>query len=436
MSVTISQSEISGTIHAPPSKSYTHRAIVCGLLSSGGTTIKNPLICDDTSATIQLSRMMGAQIDENRDLKITGPENLQAPEEEMYCSGSGTTLRLFTAISALAYGRCVLTGDENLRKRPIRELLEALHQLGIRTSTHFANDRPPVEVQASGLIGGTTKIRGDISSQYISGLLFACSKGLKNSRIELLTKLESIPYVEMTLEVMKHFGVTASVSNDWESITIEGNQRYHNSAYEIPGDYSSAAFLMVSGALAGSVSITGLNKNSLQGDARIISILKEMGVEVQQDNSIVSVFKSEPKATEIDATNIPDLVPILAVLASQAKGQTRIINAERLRYKESNRLMTTSMELRKMGAKIKETTNGLIIDGPTKLHGATINPHSDHRIAMACAVACLVSKQFGIVSKHYTTINDIDCVKKSYPEFIANMKSLGAQIEFSERGGN
>lgn len=436
MSVTISRSEISGTIQAPPSKSYTHRAIICGLLSSGETTIKNHLLCDDTSATIQLSRMMGALIDESRELKIIGPKNLQAPEDEMNCRGSGTTLRLFTAIAALTNGTCVLTGDETLQKRPVGELLNALHQLGIKTFTHLANDLPPVEVQANGLVGGRVKIRGDISSQYISSLLFACSKGLRNSRIELSTRLESVPYVEMTLEVMKHFGVTASVSNNWEAITIQGNQQYHNSIYEVPGDYSSAAFLMVSGALAGSVTITGLDKNSLQGDARIISILKEMGVEVDQDNSSVSVFKSQPKATDIDATNIPDLVPILAVLASQADGRTRIINAERLRYKESNRLMTITMELRKIGAKIKDTTNGIIIDGPTELHGATINPHNDHRIAMACAVACLVSKQSRIVSKHYSRINDIDCVKKSYPGFIADMKSLGAQIEFTERGGN
>jgi 3-phosphoshikimate 1-carboxyvinyltransferase len=346
----------------------------------------------------------------------------------MNCYGSGTTLRLFTAISALSNGRCILTGDETLQKRPLGELLEALNQLGVNTSTPLANDRLPVEIQGNGLIGGKVKIRGDISSQYISGLLFTCSRGLSNSRIELTTKLESVPYVEMTLEVMKHFGATATISKEWKTIDIPGCQEYQNSTYEVPGDYSSAAFLMVAGALAGSVRITGLKKNSLQGDARIISILKEMEVEVHQDHSSVVIMKSQPKSASIDAGNIPDLVPILAVLACQAEGKTRIFNAERLRFKESNRLMTTTMELRKMGARIEETKNGLVIYGPTELHGGVINPHNDHRIAMASIVACLVSK-------HSTVIDNVDCIKKSYPKFITDMKSLGAQIEFSEAGG-
>ncbi|TFG99001.1 3-phosphoshikimate 1-carboxyvinyltransferase, partial [Candidatus Thorarchaeota archaeon] len=191
-----------------------------------------------------------------------------------------------------------------------------------------------------------------------------------------------------------------------------------------PGDYSSAAFLMVAGALAGKVSIEGLQKDSLQGDSDIVKILKEMGVSISQSVSEITVTKSQPEPASIDATNIPDIIPVLSVLASQAEGQTRIFNAERLRYKESNRLKSTIMELRKMGADLKESKDGIIINGPTKLHGAVINPHGDHRIAMACAVACLVSK-------HSVTINNIDCIKKSYPDFIDDMISLGTQIEYS-----
>lgn len=426
MSVTISQSTIEGTIQTPPSKSYTHRAMICGLLSSGPTIIRNHLVCDDTSATMQLSRMMGAKITHNENLIISGAETLKAPGTEMDCLGSGTTLRLFSGISALTNGRCVLTGDSSLQKRPIGELLDALNQLGIRASAINNNDRPPVEIHGNIIEGATVKIRGDISSQYISGLLFACSKGTNESTIEITTQLESRPYVEMTLEVLEHFGVIAEHTDNWQVISIPGNQTYDNSHYEVPGDYSSAAFLMVAGALAGKVKINGLRKESLQGDSHIVKILKEMGVSISQSQSAITVTKSEPEPTSIDATNIPDIIPVLAVLASQAEGQTRIFNAERLRYKESNRLKTTIMELRKMGADLKETKDGIIINGPTKLHGAVIDPHGDHRIAMACAVASLVSK-------HSTTINDIECVKKSYPNFIEDIISLGANIEWSPK---
>ena len=421
MSVTISKSTIKGTIHAPPSKSYTHRALICGLLSSGQTIINNHLVCDDTSATLKLSRMMGAKINHNKNLTITGADPLRVPDIEMDCHGSGTTLRLFTAISALTDGRCVLTGDSSLLKRPIGELLDALYQLGIRASSINNNDRPPVEIYGNVIEGATVRIRGDISSQYISGLLFACSKGSNESTIEITTQLESQPYVEMTLEVMKHFGVTAEPSDNWEAINIPGNQNYRVSQYDVPGDYSSAAFLMVAGALAGKVKISGLRNDCLQGDAQVVGILEEIGISISHDESGITVSKSEPMPSNIDAANIPDLVPVLSVLASPAEGQTRIFNAKRLRYKESNRLTTITMELRKMGADLRETNDGIIIEGPTRLHGAVINPHGDHRIAMACTVASLVSK-------HSTTIHDIECVKKSYPNFIEDIISLCANI--------
>ncbi len=368
--------------------------------------------------------MMGASIKQNQDLIISGTNEIKAPKSVMHCQGSGTTLRIFTAIAALSNGRCVLTGDTSLQKRPIGELLQALQQLGIRASSLNGNERPPVEVYGKGINGGNVRIRGDISSQYISGLLFACSKGLNDSRIEITTQLESKPYVNMTLDVMKHFGVIAESSEDWKFIKVPGNQKYRSSVYEVPGDYSSSAFLMVAGALAGKVKISGLRKDCLQGDSQVVSLLEEMGILISHSRSGITVSKSDPMPVNIDAANIPDLVPVLSVLASQAEGQTRIFNAKRLRYKESNRLTTTVMELRKMGANLSETNDGIIIEGPTRLHGAVINPHGDHRIAMACAVASLVSK-------HSTTINDIECVKKSYPNFIEDIISLGSNIESS-----
>jgi 3-phosphoshikimate 1-carboxyvinyltransferase len=396
--------------------------LVCALLSEAKTRIQNPLSCDDTEVTLKLSEMMGATIKQGQNLEIKGPSELQAPSSEMDCRGSGTTLRIFTALSALSNGTSILTGDVSLQKRPIAELLSALHQLGIDAKSLRGDGTPPVRVQGKGLTGGVVRIRGNVTSQYISGLLFACSKAIGESRIDITTELESQPYVEMTLEVMNDFGVRASPSDMWKSIAIPGNQNYQSANYEVPGDYSSAANLLVAGALAGRVRVTGLRKNAKQGDAEIINLLKNMGVglESKSDSFISNHAKLTP--LEINASDIPDLVPILAVLATQAEGVTRIHSASRLRFKESDRLATTTKELRKMGATITERKSEVIIKGSTPLFGAVVDSHNDHRIAMAGVVA-------GLVADGSTEIEDIECVRKSYPRFIEHIQSLGANVE-------
>jgi 3-phosphoshikimate 1-carboxyvinyltransferase len=369
--------------------------------------------------------MMGAQINNHGNLSITGPERLLAPTSEMDCKGSGTTLRIFTALSALTKGRCVLTGDSSLQARPITDLLDALNQLGVNANSIRGDGKPPVVISGKGLTGGVARIRGDISSQYISGLLFACTKAENETRIELTTKLESQPYVEMTLEVMKQFGVVAAPSRQWNQFSIPGGQTYKETRYIVPGDYSSAAFLLVAGALAGRVSVTGLELESKQGDSQILSILQRMGVSVESRIDGYSINFSKPIPLNIDVSNTPDLVPILAVLASQANGRTRILNASRLRFKESNRLTSTQNELRKMGAQIEVVGDEIIIDGPSLLQGAVIDSHNDHRIAMACTVA-------GLVAEGPTLIEGVECVSKSYPDFIEHMRTLGADINIEQ----
>ena len=370
--------------------------------------------------------MMGAQIDDLEDITITGREQLLAPQSEMDCSDSGTTLRIFTALSALTKGRCVLTGDLSLQARPMTELLNALGQLGVNASSIRGDGKPPIEVNSRGIDGGIVRIRGDISSQYISGLLFACSKAENESRIEITTKLESQPYVEMTIEVMERFGVTAEPAKQWNQISISGKQNYIETSIEIPGDYSSAAFLLVAGALTGRVRVTGLDTESKQGDSQIISLLQRMRVSVDISKGGYTVNRSDPRPLDIDVSNTPDLVPILAVLSSQASGRTRIFNASRLRLKESDRLVTTTTELRKMGAKIEMTKDGIIIEGPTPLKGATTDSHQDHRIAMACSIA-------GLIAKGPTVIEGVECITKSYPDFIEHIQSLGADVELDQK---
>lgn len=425
MRVIVRNSTIDGMIESPTSKSYTHRAMVCALLSSKTTRITNPLFCDDTNVTLHLAELMGAEVNRGSDLVMTGPDELVAPVTPMDCRESGTSLRLFTALSALARGRCVLTGAPRLRDRPISELLSALNQLGVKSSSLRSNGYPPVEVLGGEIFGGITKIRGDVSSQYISGLLFACAKGNNETKVELTTHLESRSYVEMTLEVMQRFGVVAEPSDGWNSITIPGGQDYSLSDFDIEGDYSSAAFLMVAGAMTGRVRITGLSKNTNQGDAKIVSILQEMGVSIHAARDGYDINKSESTSLNIDASDIPDLVPILAVLATKTDGETQIFNAKRLRYKESNRLATISQELKKMGANIREIEDGLIILGSTTLRGTRVKSHGDHRIGMACVVA-------GLTADGPMEIEGIECVSKSYPSFIEDLQSVGGQIKIEQ----
>lgn len=428
MRAIINRSTIDGVVKPPPSKSYTHRAIVCGLLSKEYTRITNPLISDDTLATVNASRMMGATVHLGDVLEIQGPEELHAPTSDVDCQGSGTTLRIFTALAALTSGKCVLTGNSALQTRPVGDLLVALKQLGINAHSLLRNGNPPLIVQGRGLHGGITRIRGDVTSQYITGLLFACSKATGNTKIEITTRLESRPYVEMTLEVMSQFGVGAAPSERWDQIAVPGSQEYLCPEYFVEADYSSAAFLLAAGALAGRAEVKDIGTDSMQGDVGVVEFLRQMGVPVILGQDSITVNKSVNRAIDIDASDTPDLVPVLAVLATQAKGVTTIREASRLRLKESDRISAISKELRKMGASIRESLDGLIVKGPTPLKGAVLDPHDDHRIAMAGVIA-------GLIADGITVMESIECVGKSYPEFIQNMQMIGAQIAVEKNDG-
>lgn len=421
MKITIKKSEIEGRLRAPPSKSYTHRAVICAALANGKSKITNPLLCNDTEATIKVCKMLGAEVNMREDLIVEGTEKLRAPDDVVDCRGSGTTLRFFTAISSLAPGMSVLTGNESLRKRTVGELLNALTQLGIKAISTRGNGLPPIVVFGDDVKGGNVKMRGDISSQFISALLFACPKALKKTTIELTTGLQSKPYVEITIEVLKEFGIKISASDDFREFVVPSQQSFKPLEYIIQGDFSSAAFMLAAGALAGKVNISNLELSSKQGDKRIVHTLKDMGAYVKEKENSITVEKEDLMAITIDVLHTPDLAPICAVLATQAKGITRIISADRLRLKESNRLASITNELKKMGANITETKDGLIIKGPTSLKGAKIDPHNDHRIAMACAVA-------GLVASGRTVIENAECISKSYPTFVDDMKNIGVDL--------
>ncbi len=412
---------VAGGVQAPPSKSYTHRALVCGLLAPGKSRISNPLMCDDTDATMRACESFGADIQKGAYLGIEGPDALKSCTKTLDCGGSATTLRLFTAVSALAHGTSTLSGNDSLRKRPVGYLLDALKQLGVNSSSAGGIGIPPITVHGKGIRGGMVSIRGDVSSQFLSALLIACPLASDWTVLELATKLQSMPYIEMTLDVLRSFGADVSSSEGNTRFEIPGRQVYEHAVFTVEGDFSSAANMLAAGAIAGRVSVGNLRPGSKQGDKEIVRILRDMGAAVKENENRVTVEKGVLGAARIDASNIPDLVPICAVLATQASGVTVIENAGRLQLKESDRLKAIASELRKMGADIKVLEDGLSIKGPSRLRGAVIDPHSDHRIAMACAVA-------GLAAEGETAIEDAECVGKSYPGFFQELVTLGADM--------
>jgi len=297
-------------------------------------------------------------------------------------------------------------------------LLQSLKKLGVKSSFQ----RNGVKVQGGGISGGKTTIRGDISSQFISGLLFACPKAEKNTEITLTTPPESKNYVQMTEEVLNKHGVKVRISKDFRRIDIPSNQTYNPYRHEVPGDFSSAAFLLAAAAVTSSkVSVKNLDYHTKQGDKAILDILKKMGSKVKTHDKFVEIEGKLLTPIEIDVKDIPDLVPVCAVLACYSNGVSKIYNAERLRYKESDRLTSLCAELKKMGAEITMDKDSLTIKGPCAMHGTLIDPHNDHRIAMACAVAALGAKG-------ETKIQNSECVKKSYPTFFEDLRSLGAEV--------
>jgi len=417
--------KLGGTVGAPPSKAYTHRAITAASLSEGRSSIKEALICEDTLATVKACSMLGAKIKKvNGGFLVDGASKLVTPEDVIHCGDSGSTLRFITPVCALADGISVLTGNEGLRRRPMEPLLSALRQLGVQCHSTRADEGSPVVVFGGGIKGGKASIRGDVSSQFVSGLLLAAPKAFADTEIMVTTELESKPYVTMTLNILDKHGVKVEPSPDYSRFFVPCGQVYKPFSHAVEGDYSSAAFLLSAASIIDSrVKVTNLRGESLQGDRVMVDILREMGSQVKVGEDYVEVqgAKQGLEGISIDLRDAPDLAPICAVLGCLARGETLISGVRRLRLKESDRIASISNELRKMGGEIKESEDGFTIKGVKSLHGTEINSHNDHRIAMACAIA-------GLRAEGKTIIHGIECVNKSYPNFVKDLRSLGGEV--------
>jgi len=417
LEVTIRRSNLHGSVRAPPSKSYTHRAMFCAALARGESRLHLPLICDDTIATSEGLSRMGVKTDWNDSSNcIIQSEGLKKPRDIIFCRESGTTLRFMMAVCATTPHEAEISGAAALLKRPVKDLAIALQELGANCTSE--RGYPPVRVRGP-IKGGSVRIAGNVSSQYISALLLASP--LAQGRIEITVsgRLESKSYVQMTLEMQRSFGATLDVADDLSHFqSVPGI--YSPANVEIEGDWSSAAFLLAGAAIAGEkVGIQGLSRETAQADRSLLEILDRMNGQTGQESGSVTVEKSQLNPVELDASDCPDLFPAVCALSAAANGVSTIRGIRRLRIKESDRVLAMSKGLNSMGIKTVESEDYLVIHGG-RLLGAVLDPHRDHRIAMALAVLGLCADE--------VTIVDAECVAKSYPSFWSDLQSLGAEV--------
>ncbi|MEM2393217.1 MAG: 3-phosphoshikimate 1-carboxyvinyltransferase [Candidatus Bathyarchaeia archaeon] len=412
---------LGGEVEAPPSKAYTHRMLIAALLSNGVSRIENYLISNDTLATLDAIEAFGAEVRRNENfIEVRGVKQLKTPEKPVNCRESGATLRFMVPVAALAHGDTIFTMGPSLAKRPLIPLLQSLEQLGVKT--YYQIGGSTVKVQGGGINGGKTTLRGDISSQFISGLLFACPMARKDTEIILTTPVESKGYIQMTGEILSKHNIKVFISEDFRLLKVPCHQNYKPCNHVVPGDFSSAAYLLAAAAITSSkITVKNLDYKSKQDDKAIVEVLEQAGFKVRIKVESIEVEGVLSKPITVDARDVPDLVPACTAIACYTNGVSKIYNAKRLRYKESDRLEAIYTELKKMGADIIMDENTLTIKGSRPMHGAIIDPHNDHRIAMACAAAAL-----GAIGE--TKILNAECVGKSYPTFFRHLKLLGAKI--------
>ncbi|NQT05325.1 MAG: 3-phosphoshikimate 1-carboxyvinyltransferase [Dehalococcoidia bacterium] len=417
MRVTIEKSDIRGKATAPPSKSYTIRGLMCAALARGESQIVHPLYADDTEVAVRVLSDIGAGVEQSKDLWRISGGDLRQPDADLYCGDSAATLRFMTAIGSILPGKCRLTAGASLAGRPVGPLVEALRRLGVDCSSD--NGVAPVVVSGGRLKGGETELPGDVSSQFLSALLLVSPFAEEGMHIRLTTPLESKPYVAMTLDSMARFGINVTASAKMDDF-YTAKQTYQPTSYEVEGDWSSASYLLALGAVTEGMEVENLNSQSLQSDRVMLEFLRRMGAEVEVSPGAIRVRGSKLKALRADLSDCIDLLPTVAVLAALAEGTSEFEGIGRARLKESNRVAAVREGLERMGVKVAEEENRLLITG-SNLKGAVVDSYDDHRIAMAFSI---LGTQAG-----NTTINGAECVSKTFPEFWDILKSIGGRLK-------
>ena len=419
MNCRVEKSEIRGNIVCPSNKSYTHRAIFLASLADGKSIIKNILRSGDTNATINACKNFGVEIkDVGNDITVSSTGELKIHSNTIDAANSGTTIRIATAISALSNDKIVLTGDSSLKKRPMQPLLDALESLGAKCSS--SNGNPPISVSGT-IKGGEVKIPGNISSQFISALMITAPKLENGLILNIQGKLVSKPYIDATITMMKKFGVEVETKTPYKKYIIP-EQNYKATTLTIPSDFSSLALLLSAAVLLGEDLTIQISTGSMpQADEAIIDILEIMGVVITLDKNTIKIKSPEKlDGGKFDLSNSPDLIPAIAILALKTSKPIEIFNVEHARYKETDRIAMIARELTKLGIKVVEKKDGLILNNSDNLTGADLNSENDHRLFMAFCIAGMYVGN--------CTVSHPESVKISYPNFIPEMKRLGCKI--------
>jgi 3-phosphoshikimate 1-carboxyvinyltransferase len=414
---------VHSSITPPGSKSLTNRALPIAAVARGRSVLRGVLDSDDTQAMIQSLVALGIEIEHDISIGTVTLEGqggrLPNQTADLFIGNSGTSIRFLTALLGFAGGEYRLHGIPRMHERPIGPLVEALNSLGANLVAESPNQCPPVSIQSKRLTGGRVSISGNISSQYLSGLLMAAPLAKADVTIEIEGPLISKPYVEMTIAVMNSFGVECQVNTSFNCVQIPGGQSYTATEYQIEPDASAASYFWAVAAICGgSATVLGLNRNSLQGDVRFVDCLEQMGCDVDWGQHEVTVSGPAKQGIDIDMSDVSDTVQTLAAVALFVNGTTSIRNVAHNRVKETDRIGNLAIELRKFGVNVDEHPDGLSIH-PGPLSGATIETYDDHRMAMSLALVGL--RQPGV------KIQNPGCVSKTYPAYFDDLKKFVAE---------
>ncbi|MGV3609189.1 MAG: 3-phosphoshikimate 1-carboxyvinyltransferase [Planctomycetaceae bacterium] len=410
-----------GTIQPPGSKSITNRALVCAAIAEGPSILEGALVSEDTHVMLESLVRLGIEVQSEQNgtlLKVAGcGGKIPAASADLFVANSGTTIRFLTAMVALGHGKYRLDGIARMRQRPIADLLQTMNDLGVEVVSELGTGAPPVMVHAKGLRGGTAKISGEISSQFLSGLLMAAPLAQQDVCLQVIGELVSKPYVTMTLNVMQAFGAE-SQSRDFQEFRIPGRQIYRGCHYQIEPDASAASYFWGAAAVSGGkVTVKGLQPDALQGDVAFVNCLKQMGCEVTSSAEGITVVGKPLRGIDIDMNAISDTVQTLAVVALFAEGPTTMRGVGHIRHKETDRIGDLARELRKLGAQVDEWEDGLRVH-PAPLHGATLETYNDHRMAMSFSLAGLRVPDVVILNP--------GCTAKTYPGYFDDLARLCA----------
>jgi len=419
MNCKVEKSKVSGHITCPANKSYSHRAIFLASLAGNNSKIDNVLFSADTVATIEACRNFGAEIEEaNASVIVKKPIKTDIIVPEIDAKNSGTTIRIASGIASLFTREITLTGDSSLQKRPMQPLLDALESIGAKCSS--TNGMPPIKITGR-ILGGDVSIPGNFSSQFISALLICAPLTEKGINLTIEGNLVSKPYLDATIATMKNFGVTVQTLIPYKKYSI-APQVYKPSTFTVPIDFSSLALLLSASVLNGeNIIIHGRMGNLPQGDKVFIDILEQLGVKVSiKEDQITIQSPKELNGGRFDLSNSPDLLPPLAILALKTTNPIEIINVKHARLKETDRILILARELAKIGIRVQEKEDGLILESPKELRGALLNSENDHRLFMAF---CISGMYVG-----NCIVTDHESVAVSYPDFINEMNRLGAKI--------